>query len=226
MSSEPGRHESRELLAELALGIATGDERARALEHLAGCRRCRRSLEELSDVADELLAMAPAREPPVGFETKVMERLGGASPRPRSRRRWAVLAAAAVILALGPAGAVYQSTRADRDLATRYRDTLAVANGEYFAAVPLYDRSHDEVGHLFGYQGSPSWMFVVLRDAGTSGRLEISAGTHAGRPLALGSMWVEGGRGSWGTAVPVDFHDLVWVRLRSARAGGSLEADL
>jgi len=38
--------------------LASGDERARALRHAAACRRCRRKLAELADVADELLFMA------------------------------------------------------------------------------------------------------------------------------------------------------------------------
>jgi hypothetical protein len=38
--------------------LASGDERARALRRAAACRRCRRKLAELADVADELLFMA------------------------------------------------------------------------------------------------------------------------------------------------------------------------
>src|SRR6059058_3689151 len=65
----------RALLPELALGIADGEERARALEHLGGCAECRRELDELSAIADELVALAPEREPPAGFEGRVIERL-------------------------------------------------------------------------------------------------------------------------------------------------------
>src|SRR5205823_8680981 len=67
--------EIRALLPELALGIADGEERASALEHLGGCADCRRELDELSAIADELVALAPEREPPAGFEGRVIERL-------------------------------------------------------------------------------------------------------------------------------------------------------
>ena len=65
MSDRPSCEEVR-ALAELALGIAVGDERARVLEHLLACPACRRHLEELSSVADDLLLLAPTQEPPVG----------------------------------------------------------------------------------------------------------------------------------------------------------------
>src|SRR5919197_6059366 len=65
----------RELLPELALGIADGEARAEALQHLAGCPDCRRELEELSATADDLMALAPEREPPPGFEARVLDRL-------------------------------------------------------------------------------------------------------------------------------------------------------
>ena len=71
--------EIRALLPELALGIADGEERARALEHLGGCADCRRELDELSAIADELVALAPEREPPAGFEGRVIEPIGRVS---------------------------------------------------------------------------------------------------------------------------------------------------
>jgi Putative zinc-finger len=50
--------EVRDLAPELALGIADGAERAEALRHLSACAECRRALEQLSQVADELLVLA------------------------------------------------------------------------------------------------------------------------------------------------------------------------
>ena len=49
----------RDLAPELALGIADGAERASALRHVANCPDCRRVLDELSTVSDELLLLAP-----------------------------------------------------------------------------------------------------------------------------------------------------------------------
>jgi hypothetical protein len=60
--------ELHELAPEVALGIVEGETRADALRHLATCAACRRLVEQLSGVSDELLLLAPAQEPPVRFE--------------------------------------------------------------------------------------------------------------------------------------------------------------
>ena len=74
-------------LAELALGTLTGRERVTALAHLEGCARCSAEVDSLSAAADQLLYLAPATEPPVGFEAGVFERLGlqGKPSRRRSQ---------------------------------------------------------------------------------------------------------------------------------------------
>src|SRR5258708_24065223 len=74
----------RPLLAELAIGAATGHDRAEALRHVAGCTGCRHEVAELARAADDLLLLVPEREPPPGFETQVAQRianLAGARPR-------------------------------------------------------------------------------------------------------------------------------------------------
>ncbi len=100
-----------EMAAELALGALAGGERATALGHLKDCARCRALVDDLASTADRLLLLAPATEPPVGFESRVAQRVG-AEPqvlrarRPRPRRRWiaVIAAAAALIVALAGVG--------------------------------------------------------------------------------------------------------------------------
>ena len=95
-------------LAELALGALTGKERVTALAHLEDCSRCSAEVDELAAAADQLLHLAPAAEPPVGFEARVFERLG-LRPGPVGWRSWPVwrpklalaVAAAAVVVAFG-----------------------------------------------------------------------------------------------------------------------------
>jgi hypothetical protein len=86
MTAEMGCDQVRELASELALGIAAGEERDRALRHLSGCPGCRRLVAELSSVGDELLLLAPRRQPPPEFESRVLADLGqlasSASPGP------------------------------------------------------------------------------------------------------------------------------------------------
>ena len=137
--------EIRDLTAELALGIADGEERAEALRHLSTCAECRREVEQLSQVADELLLLAPVQEPPAGFESRVVDAMG-LERRPRRRlARWLTprwlaprlgpaLAAAAVTAAV--LIGVYQD---DRQTADRYRAVLDQANGQYFLAERLAD---------------------------------------------------------------------------------------
>ena len=72
--------EFAEVAAELALGVLTGRERAAALAHLDGCESCREQVRELTMVQDELLALLPAQEPPAGFESRVLDRLGLIAP--------------------------------------------------------------------------------------------------------------------------------------------------
>jgi anti-sigma-K factor RskA len=76
--------EFAEVAAELALGVLTGRERAAALAHLDGCESCREQVRELTLVQDELLALLPSQEPPAGFESRVLERLGLSASGPQS----------------------------------------------------------------------------------------------------------------------------------------------
>jgi hypothetical protein len=76
----------RELAPELALGVLTGEQRGEARKHLATCPDCREYVLELTSVGDGLLALVPGAEPPVGFEDRVLSRMGisagGASSAP------------------------------------------------------------------------------------------------------------------------------------------------
>ena len=126
-------------LAELALGILTGRERATTLAHVDSCPRCAEELEQLSHAADAVVSVAPEIEPTMGFEVRLFNRMGlneapapsaapPASPQSSARwservPRWALAGAAAVIaLALGPGHRLvdgHGSQCADGDRMTR-----------------------------------------------------------------------------------------------------------
>src|SRR5438034_844853 len=133
MSGDVTCQEAREHLAELALGVADGEQRARTLDHVDGCPECRHELERLSVVGDRLLELAPEVEPPIGFELRVLESI---SPRPARRprlRRWVLaVVAAAIASAAIASGALLFALRDDRRLADHYRGTLTEAHGSYF----------------------------------------------------------------------------------------------
>jgi hypothetical protein len=200
--------EARELFPELAAGVAAGDERARALGHLSGCPECRREFAGTAEVLDELLWLAPEHDPPAGFESAVLARLTPAVPprrRPRPRLLWAASIAAAVALA---AGTVWWQTADDRELASEYRHTLAVAHGSGLSAAPLLLAGGAETGTVFAYQGSPSWVYVTFRSAPPAGRYDVRLLTRDGRRLALRPFTARPGGTAWGSTVDVPVQEI------------------
>lgn len=88
------------LAAELALGIVEGADRGAALDHLAGCADCQAEVRRLTDAVDAVVALAPEAEPPAGFESAVLARIGEARAD-GGRRPWLLVVAAVVLLVLG-----------------------------------------------------------------------------------------------------------------------------
>ena len=88
-------------------------------------------------MADELLLLAPHREVPVGFESKVLGEVlpppppsaAAAGVRARARPAAAALAAAAITLGI---------VSGDLRDASHYHQTLQQANGKEFEAYSLY----------------------------------------------------------------------------------------
>jgi hypothetical protein len=72
--------ELADVAAELALGVLTGRERAMAIAHLDKCDDCREDVRQLMATGEQLLELLPPAEPPAGFETRVLERLGLPAP--------------------------------------------------------------------------------------------------------------------------------------------------
>jgi hypothetical protein len=242
MTERPSCAHLADTLAEVATGAASGPDRALVLNHLAGCADCRRELDELTRVADDILLVAPEHEPPAGFESAVLARIA-AEPRataearattepvgeqlPARRRRFLTplaQAAAAVLLALGAAGLVWQTTEADRDLAAAYRDTLDVADGRYFSAVDLLRPDRASAGTVFFYEGNPSWLFTVVRDAPVDGSYDIVL-TSAGRDVLVTACEVRDARCGAGATVDVPIYRIDEIRL-IAPDGTTLTATL
>jgi hypothetical protein len=217
--------ELHELAPEVALGTIEGEERADALRHLSECGECRRLVEQLSGVTDELLLLAPVQEPPVGFESRVVGALGLQPRRPRRARR--------LLLALGPpvaaaavaAGVMVGVYHDDRVTADRYRATLEQAGGRSFHAAQLRDETGTRAGVVFGYQGSPSWVLVTVdpahRDQVARGELV----TTDRRTVPLPALELDR-NGSWGGAIPLGLYDVASIRLLGDSPGEVLQADM
>lgn len=222
MSTRPGCDQVREVAPELALGIADGKDRAEALAHLASCAACRSYLAELTDVADDLLALTPSEEPPVGFETRVFKELGIDPPRPSRRLRWPLVRPRRVLLAAATACLLAIATTAsvlllafqdERELAGQYRTALGNVGGEYFQATALRNSRQTPVGQVFGYQGDPSWLFVVVYAPYRQTPLTGSLATTGGDTVPLRAIELNAQRASWGGEIPIDLREVELVRL-------------
>ena len=217
--------ELADLAPEIALGTIEGEERADALRHLATCAECRRLVDQLTTVADELLMVAPVQEPPAGFESRVIDALGLQPPAPRRRRFRRIL------LWLGPPVAAAAATAValigiyhdDRVTAERYRSTLEQADGQSFQAGPLRDGAGTEAGLAFGYQGSPSWMLVTVDPAHRGQVATAELVTRDRRRIPLPDFELRPD-GSWGGAIPVNLYDVTAIRLLGDHPGQVLEA--
>ena len=206
--TEATHAEVRELAPELALGIAAGEQRARALAHMASCAECRTLVDDLSRTADSMLLLGPQKEPPIGFESQAISRVRGM--RPRQRLKAAGLIAAIVLVAIGGTTTVMLSiTSRDRDLANRYLALLeGRSHGELFAT-PLRTADGARAGQVFAYEGSSNWIFIVVTARGGNGMHDIVLTPRAqAAGNTVGRVRLVDGRGSWGSTTGLDLRGL------------------
>jgi hypothetical protein len=217
---DPRCQETREMAAELALGTVEGEERGRALQHLADCPDCRAEVEKYSDLADELLLLAPHHEPPVGFESRVLDELLPA-PRPKRRRRLQLVlapAAAALAAAAVTLGIVWNDVQSGQN----YQATLQKANGTEFEAYSLY--SGDAfAGTVFSYKGAPNWLVITVDGAHRASAQSAELVMNDGRQLPLRWFHLDSS-GSSGGGIPVDPHNVSFLRLSPGSGGEPLVA--
>jgi len=214
-----------DMAAELALGVLTGRERAEAIAHLDGCEACRENVRQLTVTGEDLLGLLPAREPSAGFETRVMDRLGMAAPRPRrsrhtrSRRlRWSgwsrtrrMLAVAAVTLTVVLSGLGGWGLRA-----VTAPSASPPSAGSLLSTASLVSASHEPVGEIFMYGGSPRWLYMsVDMDSGGTGTVTCELVGRDGRVDLLGKFRLNGGYGSWGSPPPLERGPFTGARLVS-----------
>jgi hypothetical protein len=197
-TSEHACAEHQEELSELALGVLTGRDRARALVHVESCSRCAEELEQLSHAADAVVQAATEAEPPMGFEVRLFERMGVADVRPkfRLRPRWAVgalsVAAAVIALAVGLGlGLSSSSTPPSRSAAA----PVVTANLLQHGTV---------VGRVAAHGGAHAWMWMMLVDAKAQGTVDCIVVTSDGVSHQVGTFVAKKGYGAWVAPLPVD----------------------
>jgi hypothetical protein len=204
-----GCAEFADVAAELALGVLTGRERADALVHLDHCDACREHVSQLTITGEELLGLLPSMEPPPGFETRVMARLGmtpavTTAPfgkkdhRPamlsfRSRR---LLAAAAAVVALAGAALGGWGLHA--------APSPAPVSAPALNSAALLTASHEKVGEIYVYNGTHRrWMYMsVDLDADAThgtGTVICQMEEADGQVVNVGTFSLSDGYGSWGS---------------------------
>lgn len=190
--------------AELALGVLTGRERAEALAHLDHCEACREHVRSLTVTSEKMLGLLPAAEPPAGFETRVMERIGLAVPSPqplRHRRRrpaWGhafsprrALAAAAVVVALLGAALGGWGLHA--------ATAPAAASAQLTSATMIATADHSQVGQVFVFNGVPRWMYMSVDMESGNDTVICQLVDSNGQVTTVGTFRLADGYGSWGS---------------------------
>jgi len=217
-------------LAELALGIATGRERAEALAHVERCSSCHAEMEQLSLAADSMLEAVPGVEPPLGFEVRLAERLGaGRDARQltsrqllsrqltgrqgtgrQGRTRWFALASACLtaVVLLGAGAGIGWLVRGGQPPAVA-RSAFGTGPGGR-ASTRSLDAGGRALGYVTVYWGatsgrtssSPSWLFMSLDVGSWSGEAPCEVNLADGAKVLLGTFWLDHGYGAWGVTLP------------------------
>ena len=227
--NEMNCHEFQDAAAELALGVLTGRERAQAMAHLEHCEACQENVRQLTLTGEGLLGLLPAMEPPIGFETRVMDRIGLAAPAPAPGRRLAWLPH------IGRRGASQRGSDQPGQL-SRTRRMFAVAavalavvggglggwalrNGTSSpAGTPLYSAAlesatHQAVGKIYLYQGRPQWLYMSVNMPSGQETVICQVRDRDGHVTTVGSFRLMNGHGYWGSPAPGNPGSLTGARL-------------
>jgi hypothetical protein len=213
--------EMADLAAELALGVLTGRERARAIAHLDRCDACRENVRQLTETGEGLLGLLPSIEPPAGFESRVVARLGTAGQRrarggsavprrPKLTRR--MLAAAAVALAAVASGLGGWGLRGATSSPAAGNTRTAAS----LYSAPLTTASHLTAGMVYLYDGSPRWMYMSVKIGSVNGTVICQLIERDGHITTVGSFRLTGGYGYWGSPDHVDADTVKGARLTTA----------
>lgn len=184
------RHPDPDLVLELALGQLDEPRRTSVVEHLRACLPCRHEHDELASAVEQTLAAVPRKEPPVGFDTAVLERLRGAArteahPGSSGRRGWTRRAVALVVAAAAVLGVLTGA------VLTRF---LAEDAGDQGASVlafgqPLRTDDGTVVGYVDRGWSDDGWSLVVNVTDGPDGARYVCRVVTAGGEVEVVGDW-------------------------------------
>ena len=183
-------------LPELALGILTGRARAETLADVEICPSCAEELERLSRAADALLEAVPAAEPPLGFEVRVLDRLGlQPRRRPFIRRRVALGLSGALVGVLGAFAIGFFLAPHPVSGPGGTRGLGVVESAQVVGA-------SKSVGVAVAYAGQPAWLTISVTGLDVRGEVACWGRTRAGKAIELGQFWLGSGSGVWSMRLP------------------------
>jgi hypothetical protein len=181
---------------------------------------------------EQLLGMLPASEPPPGFETRVMERIGLAAPGPRPRaqhhrrrprvarqvfspRVRRLLAAAAVVMAIIAAGAGGWILRGAGNPGAGDPGAGRPVTLSPLRHAVLVSADRQRAGQVFSYPGNPGWLYMSVDMNVATGTVICQVVGENGHVATVGAFWLTDGYGSWGSAEPAGIGPLAGARLVS-----------
>ena len=239
--NEMGCAEFADAAAELALGVLTGRERARALAHLDRCEECRENVRQLTVTGEELVGLLPAIEPPAGFETRVMERLGLGIPAPvpvpvpvpgrglSPARRFGLKLADWTGGGTGRSGtgrgAVSRPRRILAAAAVAVAVIVAGLGGwglhaatsspatSPLSSAALVTASHQTAGQVYFYDSGSPWLYMSVNIGSRSGTVICQVESPDGHVTTVGSFQLTDGYGYWGSPAPATDGPLTGARL-------------
>ena len=233
--NEMGCAEFADAAAELALGVLTGRERAQALAHLDQCEACRENVRQLTVTGEELVGLLPAIEPPAGFETRVMERLGLGTPAPSPApgparqlspaRRFGLKLAGWIGDGWTGRGGVSHPRRVLAAAAVAVAVIVAGLGGWGLhaatsspAATPLSSAalvtaSHQTAGQVYFYDSGSPWLYMSVNIGSRSGTVICQVESPDGHVTTVGSFQLTDGYGYWGSPAPATDGPVTGARL-------------
>jgi anti-sigma factor RsiW len=198
--------EVRDAAAEFALDILEPPERSAIAAHLLRCPACRAEVDSMCAVGTELLQLVPGTEPPLGFDHRVMARVGehrhSWAGRARRHPRIVGAVAAAAALIFGAVG--WMAGRTTTTHAARVMLTAEIHQGAR------------TVGRVEAYPGHPAWVNMSIHGSSWAGWVTCQIVEKDGKTVNLGSFNLVHGGGSWGAPDTAWANGLSAVRLVNA----------
>jgi hypothetical protein len=203
----PSCTDVREAAAEFALDILEPRERSLVAAHLLRCPACRAEVDGMAAIGTRLLELLPGTEPPLGFDERVLARVGVDSQTGRRllwrrpTRLFAGLAAAvaAVVLVVGSLslGWFHGGSGSPADRAALTADFL---------------QGGRPVGEVYAY-ANPAWLDMTVTGVRGATKVTCELVGRDGMVTSVGSFDLVDGSGRWGAPDPGGFAGVTGARL-------------